>query len=75
MNGNSTTVLNGTVYLPVSNLDLRGSAGVTSQCLMLVASTITLSGNVAMESFCPANMNADEDESVLTTNDRVRLVS
>jgi len=75
LNGNSTTVLNGTVYLPVSNLDLRGSAGVTSQCLMLVASTITLSGNVAMESFCPANMNADEDESVLTTNDRVRLVS
>jgi len=75
INGNSSTILNGTVYLPVSNLDLRGSAGVTSQCLMLVASTITLSGNVAMESFCPANMNADEDASVLTTNDRVRLVS
>ena len=30
------------MYLPVSNLDIQGSAGVTSQCLMLVASTIML---------------------------------
>ena len=50
MNGNSSTVLNGTVYLPVSNLDIAGSAGVTSQCLMLVASTITLTGNMEMTS-------------------------
>lgn len=73
LNGNAMTVLNGTVYLPVSNLDVQGSAGVTSQCLMLVASTITLTGNVAMESFCP--IDRTEDTTILTTKDRVRLVS
>jgi Flp pilus assembly protein TadG len=75
LNGNANTVLNGTVYLPVSNLDVRGTAGVTSQCLMLVASTITISGNAAMESFCPPNENPSDDDAVLKTNDRVRLVS
>ena len=75
LNGNATTVLNGTVYLPKSALDIRGTAGVTSQCLMLVASTITISGNAAMESFCPANMQLSDDDAVLKTNDRVRLVS
>ncbi|MGX7926072.1 TadE/TadG family type IV pilus assembly protein [Tsuneonella sp. HG094] len=73
INGNSSTILNGTVYLPVSNLDIMGSAGVTSQCLMLVANTITLTGNVEMTSFCPAGMS--ESDAVLTTNDRVRLVA
>ncbi|HYD24261.1 MAG TPA: pilus assembly protein TadG-related protein [Croceibacterium sp.] len=73
INGNASTILNGAVYLPVSNLDLRGSAGVTSQCLLLVASTISLSGNVSMESFCPAGMT--EDDEVATTQSRVRLVS
>jgi hypothetical protein len=74
-NGNASTVLNGTVYLPKSALDIRGTAGVTSQCLMLVASTITISGNAAMESFCPPDQQASADDAVLTTNDRVRLVS
>ena len=74
-NGNSSTVLNGTVYLPKSTLDIRGTAGVTSQCLMLVASTITISGNAAMQSFCPPDTHIADDSAVLKTNDRVRLVS
>jgi Flp pilus assembly protein TadG len=73
INGNSTTVLNGTIYLPVSNLDVRGSAGVTSQCLMLVAATITISGNVSMTSFCPVGLTEDDQETTLAS--RVRLVS
>jgi len=75
INGNSDTILNGTVYLPKSGLDIQGTAGVTSQCLMLVASTITISGNAAMESFCPAGQELSDDDAVLQTNDRVRLVS
>lgn len=73
INGNSNTILNGTVYLPVSNLDIRGSAGVTSQCLLLVASTITISGNVEMTSFCPPNLT--QQTQVTTLQSRVRLVS
>jgi hypothetical protein len=75
INGNASTILNGTVYLPVSNLDIRGTAGVSSQCLMLVASTITISGNAAMESFCPPSQELSEEDAVLKTSDRVRLVS
>ena len=74
-NGNAETILNGTVYLPKSSLDIKGTAGVTAQCLMLVASTITISGNAAMESFCPPNTEASEDDAVLKLRDRVRLVS
>ena len=73
LNGNSSTVLNGSVYLPVSNLDIKGSAGVTSQCLLLVASTITISGNVEMTSFCPPNLTNQEQSTTLQA--RVRLVS
>jgi Flp pilus assembly protein TadG len=73
INGNSSTILNGTVYLPVSNLDVKGSAGVTSQCLMLVASTITISGNVSMTSFCPVGMTEDDQETTLSST--VKLVS
>ena len=73
INGNATTLLNGTVYLPVSNLSIQGSAGVSSQCLMLVASTITLTGNAQMTSFCPAGMSHEAE--VLSTKDKVRLVS
>jgi len=73
INGNSNTVLNGSVYLPVSNLDISGSAGVTSQCLLLVASTITISGNVEMTSFCPPNLTQENQTTTLQA--RVRLVS
>lgn len=73
INGDASTVLNGTVYLPVSNLDIRGSAGVTSQCLLLVASTITISGNVEMTSFCPPNLTQEDQTTTLQA--RVRLVS
>ena len=75
INGNSSTILNGAVYLPVSNLDIAGSAGVTDQCLRLVASTITLSGNMSMDSFCPPDTTPDEEDAELSTRDRVRLVS
>lgn len=73
VNGNASTVLNGAIYLPNSNLDFSGTAAVTSQCLMLAAKTIELTGNVSMTSFCPANMTNTSEVS--TSPPRVRLVS
>ena len=35
LNGNSNSLLNGTIYLPVSAIDFAGTAGVSSQCLMI----------------------------------------
>ncbi|MEE1876383.1 pilus assembly protein TadG-related protein [Altererythrobacter litoralis] len=73
INGNAATVLNGAVYLPVSNISMSGTASVTSQCLMIAASTITMTGNLDMSTFCPPGMS--EDTIVGVTKPNVRLVA
>lgn len=73
INGNAATILNGTVYLPVSNISMSGTASVTSQCLMIAASTITMTGNLDMSTFCPPSMS--EDTIVGVTKPNVRLVA
>lgn len=73
INGNVSTVLNGTLYFPVSNVTFSGTATVTSQCLMIAANTITLEGTTNMSTFCPAN--SEEDTIVATVGARVRLVA
>ena len=73
INGNASTVLNGTVYLPKSQLTFEGTASVTSQCLMLAASTLHISGNTNMTTFCP-----DGEESTVevgSTTGTVKLVA
>jgi Flp pilus assembly protein TadG len=57
LNGNSNTLLNGTIYLPVSAIDFAGTAGVSSQCLMIAANTIKLTGTANMTTFCPPNLS------------------
>lgn len=73
INGNADTVLNGTIYLPNSGVSFEGTASVTSQCLMIAASTITITGTANMTTFCPAD--SVEDTVVATTQSTVRLVS
>ncbi len=73
INGNSNTVLNGTLYFPVSNIMFSGTATVTSQCLMIAADTITLQGKANMTTFCPAG--SIEDTTVATVGATVRLVA
>ncbi len=73
INGNAATILNGTVYLPVSNISMSGTASVTSQCLMIAASTITMTVNLDMSTFCPPSMT--EDTIVGVTKPNVRLVA
>lgn len=72
INGNATTTLNGTIYLPKSNLDFAGTAKVTSQCLMIAAATINITGTANMTSFCPSG--ATEDTVVATMTSKVKLV-
>ncbi|WP_340587646.1 TadE/TadG family type IV pilus assembly protein [Erythrobacter alti] len=73
MNGNANTVLNGTMYFPVSEVFFAGTVGVTSQCLMIAANNITITGTTNMSTFCPAG--SSEDEVVATTAAKVRLVA
>ena len=72
INGNASTTLNGTLYFPVSGIDFAGTAQVTSQCLMIAARTIRLTGTTNMTTFCPAESSADD--IVATTLSEVRLV-
>lgn len=53
LNGRSNTLLNGTIYLPNSAIDFAGTAGVSSQCLMIAANTIKITGTANMTTFCP----------------------
>jgi Flp pilus assembly protein TadG len=73
INGNASTVLNGTIYLPKSAIDFAGTASVTSQCLMIAAKTIKITGTANMTTFCPAGM--DEDTMVANAPATVKLVA
>ncbi len=73
INGNANTLLNGTIYLPNSAIDFSGTAGVSSQCLMIAASTIKLTGNANMTTFCPAGMTIDH--TVVNLKATVKLVA
>jgi Flp pilus assembly protein TadG len=73
INGNASTVLNGTVYLPKSNLSFEGTASVTSSCLELAADTLTITGTANMTNFCPANSTTST--VVGSTNGSVKLVA
>lgn len=72
INGDSATVLNGTIYLPNSGIDFTGTARVTSQCLMIAADTITISGTANMSSFCPPGVT--EDTVVAKEVSKVKLI-
>lgn len=72
INGDAYTVLNGTIYLPNSAIDFTGTAKVTSQCLMIAANTITITGTANMTTFCPPGVS--EDTIVAKEVSKVKLV-
>ena len=53
-NGNAGAVMEGTIYLPKSNVNFNGTFGVVSRCLVIAAKTIDIGGTANMSSFCPA---------------------
>lgn len=71
--GTASTVLNGALYFPTSKIDFAGTVTVTSQCLMIAANNINITGTTDMETFCPAD--SSEDTTVVSTAAKVRLVA
>ena len=59
INGTATTALNGTIYLPNSDVTILGTAQQTSQCLMVAAKTIEIGGTADLLNFCPAGLTGD----------------
>jgi len=73
MNGNSSSVINGTVYLPKSTINFGGTARTTSRCLQITANMISIQGNTNMSNFCPPGLTTTT--SVGTDAPKVILVS
>lgn len=73
INGTSNTILNGTMYFPVSQLNFSGTATVTSQCLEIAANQINITGTTDMSTFCPAGDTINN--SVTTLQGTVQLVA
>ncbi len=73
LNGNAATILNGTIYLPKSNITFDGTASVTSQCLMIAAANITIQGTANMSTFCPPG--TVNTTSISTGTGSVKLVA
>jgi Flp pilus assembly protein TadG len=55
INGNSNSLIQGTIYLPSSNVRVNGTADINSSCLQLTAQTITVLGNATLETRCPSS--------------------
>jgi Flp pilus assembly protein TadG len=71
INGNSNSLIQGTIYLPSSNVRVNGTANINSSCLQLTAQTITVLGNATLETRCPSAQTNSAGNSVPT----VRLVA
>ncbi len=54
-NGNSNSLIEGTMYLPAGEITVNGTANVSSQCLMISAYRIHISGGAELETLCPVD--------------------
>jgi len=73
LNGNARTYLNGAIYLPVSDLEVLGTARVSSNCLTLAAKKLKIGGTADLSTFCPPGLT--NDTLVSEENTVVRLIA
>lgn len=59
INGNATSFLQGAMYFPSQQVTFNGTAGMTTNCLQLVARRVYYSGNMHISNSCPANSGAN----------------
>ena len=70
INGNSSSSLQGSAYFPSQKLTFNGTAGMTTNCLQLVARDVSYSGNMNISNTCSSTSGAHD-----FTGKRVRLVA
>ena len=58
INGNSSSLFQGTIYLPVGTARLNGTASIDSSCLQISASKIIVSGNAYLDTRCSTQTNS-----------------
>lgn len=59
INGNSSQVLSGVIYMPVSELSFLGSARGVARCLSIAAYGVQIGGNASMTNMCPSGVEPD----------------
>jgi hypothetical protein len=55
MNGNASSLIQGSLYFPSQTLQFNGTSGMNTNCLQLVAKDITFIGNTSISNVCPSN--------------------
>lgn len=55
LNGNSGSVLQGAFYLPSQQVTFNGAAGMSTNCMYLVARRVLYSGDMHISNTCPAD--------------------
>ena len=71
LNGNSHSLIEGTIYMSATPIQVNGTADVRAQCLQISARRIFILGNAMLETLCPTA----ETNSIGTTVTAVRLVA
>ena len=57
INGNSSSLFQGTIYLPAGTAQLNGTASIDSSCLQISANKIVISGNAYLDTRCSTLTN------------------
>ncbi|HKC03873.1 MAG TPA: Tad domain-containing protein [Sphingomicrobium sp.] len=53
INGNSSSSISGSIYIPSQEVQLSGDGGVSTNCIRLVAWTVAFNGNSTINNNCP----------------------
>jgi Flp pilus assembly protein TadG len=59
INGNADSFLQGALYFPSQQMTFNGTAGMTTDCLQLVARRVYYSGNLDISNTCDTDSGAD----------------
>ncbi len=70
LNGNSSSVFQGAVYMPAQEVNFLGTTGMTTTCFFLISRRVTFSGNSSIDNSCPSGSGAPD-----LTGLQIRLVS
>jgi hypothetical protein len=58
INGNSSSTIQGAIYMPGQEVEFTGTAGMNTNCMQLVARRMTFTGNSTINNVCPSNSGA-----------------
>lgn len=72
LTGGANFDLNGVIYMPKSEMQLAGNMAATAKCLMIMTSTLQLSGTADLTTLCP--VGETHDVVIGNGGTRVRLV-